>query len=187
VITFVPNHALREENSCHNPGGPGGGRFCGPGGEHPSDGARAAAHGEIERATPERFKASLEKNARAGTLSDYTLAQLGEMQLFMVKGYDAGYAIKGGNELVNLYNSGGAATKGAGPWLVIHAIEHGVTHGDHYDGFLSGFYKKLGFTEVKREKNWTEGGPDVVYIEWHGGDRTTARARYGAAGRLDAS
>jgi hypothetical protein len=198
VIVLVPlDGPVREHNTCHTPSGPQGGQFCGtpssasaPAAAEEtstlSPGARAAQGGQIERATPEAFKASLMKNARAGTLSDYSLDELGQMQLYKVKGFDAGYAIKGGNELVNLYNSGGPDAKGAGPWLVLHAIEHGVTHGDHFHGYLTRFYQRLGFKEVKREKNWTPGGPDVVYIEWAGGDRHTARARYRAAGHLDA-
>jgi hypothetical protein len=194
VITFTPDAAPVTEG---NPNHDRIGRFSSaPGGrdtaqnrskppEALSPGAQAAKAGRIVKVSPREFKASLEKNARAGTLSDYSLTELSQMQLFKVEGHDAGYAIKLGGELVNLYNNGGDTSKGAGAWLVIHAIEHGATHGDHFDGFLTKFYRTLGFREAKREPNWTAGGPAVIYIQWAGGNPRTARARYGAAGRLD--
>jgi len=193
---------LHEYNQCHTPAGsPAGGEFCradgggGSGQDKPasgriykSPGERDAAEGRVEPATPEAFKAALQRNTRAGTLSDYSLEELGKMRLFLLKGGQAGYALKPDGEAVNLFNSGSKAeTGGAGAWLVIHSIEQGATHGDHFDGFLTNFYKELGFVHVRREPNWTPGGPDVLYMEWRGGDRKTARARYRQHGRLDAS
>lgn len=185
--TFVvPNSygsaPLREFNPCHSPSD---GRFCStPGaGTYASQGARDAAEGRIAKADPAAFRDALKRNTRADTLSDYPVEELSRFQLYLLKGGQAGYAIKPDGEFVNLFNSGGAATKGAGPWLVIHAIERGATHGDHFDGFLTGFYRNLGWKETKREKNWTPGGPDVVFMEWKG-DRKTARARYRQHGTL---
>lgn len=151
-----------------------------------SPGERDAAEGRVQRATPAAFKKALLQNSRAETLTDYSTEELQGMKLFMLKGGKAGYAIKNGSELVNLFNNGGEATKGAGPWLVIHAIENGARHGDHFDGFLTGFYQKLGFTQVRREANWTPGGPDVVYMRFTGGDPRTVRERYRRDGRVGA-
>lgn len=187
MVSLVP---VQEFNPCHNPPGPAGGQFCSTQGAesgYHSPGEKLAAEGRVSRVSPAAFKAALTKNTRADTLSDYSLEDLAKMRLFMLDGHDAGYALKSDGEFVNLFNNGPREqTKGAGPWLVLHAIEQGATHGDHFDGFLTGFYRKLGWKETKREKNWTPGGPDVVFMEYQGGDRKTARARYRRAGRLDA-
>lgn len=52
----------------------------------------------------------------------------------------------------------------SGSWLVQKAIQEGGKTLDCFDGFLPDFYKRHGFTEYKREPNWTEGQPDVVYM-----------------------
>jgi hypothetical protein len=196
-VFLVPLH---EFNTCHNPTGAGGGQFCsadggGGGGQdkptsgrvYKSQGERDAAEGRVDHATPDAFKAALQRNTRAETLSDYSSEELGHMRLFLLKGGQAGYALKPDGELVNLFNSGKAETAGAGAWLVIHAIEQGATRGDHFDGFLTEYYERLGFTHVRREPNWTPGGKDVLFMEYAGGDRKTARARYRQHGRIDAS
>lgn len=183
----------KEFNPYHAPAGtPAGGQFASSdrgSGSRPvykSTGEQAAAEGRVYAASPDAFKAALQANKRADTLSDYSTEELRGMKLFMLEGGKAGYAIKGGSELVNLFNNGGEDTKGAGPWLVLHAIEHGARHGDHFDGFLTGFYQNLGFSQVRREANWTPGGPDVIYMRWSGGDPKTARARYRQHRRVDA-
>ena len=52
--------------------------------------------------------------------------------------------------------------------MVEDAIElDGVQYLDCFDGFLPSYYEKFGFVEYKREANWTEGGPDVVYMRMH--------------------
>lgn len=185
--------SLVEVNSCHTPAGSSaGGQFCSTPSAgiigsrtYKSDGERKAAAGQIRAVKPAAFKAALARNTRADTLSDYSEQELANFQLFMLDGGEAGYAIKPGGELVNVFNSGGASTRGAGPWLVLHAVEQGARHLDHFAGFLDGFYQGLGFRETKREKNWTPGGPDVVYREWAGGNPTAARERYRYAGHLN--
>lgn len=176
---------VKEFNPYHDPKD---GKFTtgqGGAGSYKSPGERAAANGEIYKATPKAFKDALAKNSRADTLSDYDEATLSTFKLYLLKGGQAGYAIKPDGEFVNLFNNGPREqTGGAGPWLVVHAIERGATHGDHFDGYLTGFYKKLGWKETKREKNWTEGGSDVIYMRWDG-DRHSARERYRRNGHLE--
>jgi hypothetical protein len=200
---LTPNSVgLAEYNRCHNPGGPGGGQFCGrtfPDAARPNPyyvpegvltaGEIDAARGRIAPATPEAFKAgitSLKGRARKTMVSDYSVEELGQMKLFLLKGGKAGYAIKNGDELVNLFNAGGKATHLAGQWLVLHAIEQGARRLDCFDSGLPEFYAKFGFKEVRREKNWTPGEPDVVFMEWQGGDIKTARSRYNRNRRIDA-
>ena len=71
-----------------------------------------------------------------------------------------GYAISDTGELTSLYST----YKGQGEELVLDAILNGATNLDCFDGYLTDFYSKLGFVEVFRQENWTEGGPDVVFM-----------------------
>lgn len=54
--------------------------------------------------------------------------------------------------------------KGMGTWLVRQAMNDGAMYLDCFDGFLVDFYKSLGWSTLSRERNWTPGGPDVVYM-----------------------
>jgi hypothetical protein len=72
-----------------------------------------------------------------------------------------GFAIKPDGDLVSVFNTG---RRGAGGAAVQHALDEGATMLDAFDGYLPDFYKKHGFEEYMREANWTEGGPDVVYM-----------------------
>jgi len=174
---------LREFNKCHDVVT---GRFCR--GAAPSPGERDAAKGRIRPETPERFKQAiglLRGRARRSSVSDYSVKELALMKLFTLQGGKAGYAIKGGDELVNVFNAGGEETLSAGSWLVLHAIEHGARRLDCFDNRLPQFYARFGFKEVRREANWTPGEPDVVFMEWRGGDPTTVRARFNKNRRID--
>lgn len=64
-------------------------------------------------------------------------------------------------ELIGLF-----ATDVWGVWLLHRAMGEGARKLDCFDGFLPGYYAKHGWREVRRESNWTEGGPDVVYMEY---------------------
>ena len=184
---------FREMNHCH---GKGQGHPCSGGGDsqkswvgsESSPGARAAARGQIGRVDASTFKegiGALRRRQRAN-VSDYSTEELSSMQLFMVKAYKAGYAIKGGDELVNVFNAGGFEAHGAGDWLVIHAIEHGARRLDCFDNGLQQYYEKFGFKKVREEANWTPGEPSVIFMEWHGGNPTTVRARFRQNRRIDA-
>ncbi|QPB07296.1 putative acetyltransferase [Pseudomonas phage BUCT553] len=54
---------------------------------------------------------------------------------------------------------------GMGNWLVQWAVREGAKRLDCFDGYLTSFYQRLGFKEVKRVENWAHGGPDVVFME----------------------
>lgn len=71
-----------------------------------------------------------------------------------------GYMISATGEFTSLFS----LIPGQGDLLVQDAIKNGALHADHFDGYLTGFYKKHGFREVRRETNWIPGGPDVIYI-----------------------
>lgn len=72
-----------------------------------------------------------------------------------------GYAITWGGELRCVFSKG----KGKGKELVAKAITHGAKRLDCFDGYLVNLYSQAGFVETSRSPNWTEGEPDVVYME----------------------
>jgi len=75
-------------------------------------------------------------------LSEYSVDDFAEMKLFILDGYDIGYALKksqdgGYNEIVSVFNN--SDVKGIGNELMKSAISNGGCYLDHYDGFLSDF------------------------------------------------
>lgn len=77
----------------------------------------------------------------------------------------SGYGVSEENELIGLFS----LVPGRGMDMVEEAINlDGVESLDCFDGFLPQYYQKFGFVEYKREANWTEGGPDVVYMRLSG-------------------
>lgn len=58
-----------------------------------------------------------------------------------------------------------STVRGVGSFLVRHAITEGATVLNCFDGGLVDYYRKHGFEEYCRTPNWTEGEPDVVFME----------------------
>lgn len=73
----------------------------------------------------------------------------------------SGFGVTFNHELIGLFS----LVPGRGKDMVEEAIglDH-VEYLDCFDGFLPSYYEQFGFVEYKREANWTEGGPDVVYM-----------------------
>jgi hypothetical protein len=96
---------------------------------------------------------------------------------FLLKGYDIGYAIKKDGDIISVFNNSGVPK--IGDELMRSAIRNKGEKLDHFDGYLSDFYEKLGFKETGRMQwddqyspaNWDYekyGRPDVVmrkYVE----------------------
>jgi len=102
------------------------------------------------------FFNSMNKSKHKKMLTPYSPDELSNMKLFKLKGYDIGYALKKWNdgsysEIVAVYNNE-KNIKGIGEELMKSAIRNGGRHLDHFDGFLTDFYSKLGFKEYKRDK-----------------------------------
>ena len=74
----------------------------------------------------------------------------------------SGYVVRDTGELVGLFS----LVRGRGNALVTEAVADGADHLDCFDGYLPTLYARHGFREVKREANWTPGGPDVVYMRY---------------------
>lgn len=73
----------------------------------------------------------------------------------------SGYGVTSNRVLVGLFS----LVRGRGDSLVRAAIKDGATDLDCFDGFLPGFYERHGFVKVGQEANWTEGEPDIIFME----------------------
>jgi hypothetical protein len=101
-----------------------------------------------------KFRDSLYSGKRSGFLSYYSPEELTRMDLYLLKGHNAGFAIKEGDDIVSVHNNSGLT--GLGKKFMRKAIEVGGTRLDHFDGFLSGLYRKHGFTDVYEIYQWDE-------------------------------
>jgi len=72
----------------------------------------------------------------------------------------SGYMVSYEGELTSVYS----LEKGRGDDIMVSAIEDGAHYLDCFDGYLVDFYKRHGFKERCRKPNWTEGGPNVIYM-----------------------
>ena len=120
----------------------------------------------------DNFIKSLLKSKHLGFLTLYSMKEyIDDFTTYKVRGYDIGYAIKSDGDIVSVFNN--SNVRNISNELIQSAIRHGGRKLDHFDGFLSGLYDKLGFKEYHRDKwnneykpqNWSdkEGTPDVVY------------------------
>ena len=101
-----------------------------------------------------RFVNSLYSGKRSGFLSYYTEDELKEMNLFLVKGHDAGFAVKTDGDIVSVHNN--SPLKGLASVFLNEAKKNGGSKLDHFDGFLSGLYRSHGFTDVYEVYQWDE-------------------------------
>lgn len=85
-----------------------------------------------------------------------------EYDCYLSQDKKSGFAIhRRSNELVNVFSLVG----GRGADLISDAVQEGATNLNCFDGYLVRMYSAHGFRELRREPNWTEGGPDVVFME----------------------
>lgn len=77
-----------------------------------------------------------------------------------------GAAVSPEGDIQSVFNNSGV--KGAGGAAIEAAKAAGGKTLDCFDQKLPGIYKQHGFEEVSREKNWTPGKPDVVYMKLKG-------------------
>ena len=100
------------------------------------------------------FYESLYAGGRTGFLSPYSTDELRMMDLYKLKGRNAGFAIKDGDDIVSVHNNSNLS--GLANEFMRKAKEVGGTRLDHFDGFLSGLYRKYGFTDVYEIYQWDE-------------------------------
>ena len=101
-----------------------------------------------------RFYESLYSGKRSGFLTYYDEEELAEMHLYLIKGHNAGFALKGGNDIVSVHNN--SELRGLSQFFMDAAKRAGGTMLHHFDGFLSGLYRKNGFTDVYEVYQWDE-------------------------------
>jgi len=102
----------------------------------------------------EKFSESLYAGERSGFLTFYSSEQLARMDLYLLDGHDAGFAIKDGDDIVSVHNN--SSLRGLGSEFMRKAKEVGGARLDHFDGFLSGLYRKHGFVDVYEIYQWDE-------------------------------
>ena len=121
---------------------------------------------------PSSFSASLKQSRYSAMLSDYSESELGQMKLFKLQDLNIGFALKqfedkGYSEIVAVHNNE-PEVKGVGELLMKSAIKNGGKYLDHFDGYLSSFYGKLGFKEYKRDKYDPQYDPDQSFSSKYG-------------------
>ena len=97
------------------------------------------------------YRSHSKQNAHASALSGYNLADFHQMWTYKVVDANAGFAITHDGDIVSVHNNTGVGN--IGDALVKAAIRAGGTRLDHYDGFLTGFYRRLGF-HVRSVVQW---------------------------------
>ena len=110
-----------------------------------------------ERPDPEvavKFADSLYAGKRAGFLTYYSTEELARMDLYLLEDHNAGFAIKDGDDIVSVHNN--SELRGLGREFMRKAKEAGGARLDHFDGFLSGLYRRYGFTDVYEIYQWDE-------------------------------
>jgi hypothetical protein len=145
--------------------------------------------GMLQSATPEDFASARSGGDRSAFLSPKTSEELKGDRLYLSGDGKSGYALDHSGDLQNLFNNGGP--RGAGRIALIDAIKQGATTLDAFDPYLPELYAKYGFVPTGRMKfadeyapaGWNyeaHGRPDVVFMAYRGGDRSTIEQRVGS-------
>lgn len=109
---------------------------------------------EWEEQNPQGFMDSLNSGKRGGFLTPYSQKDLAGMRLFKLKDHNLGFAIKEDGDIVSVHNNSGVG--GIGRDMMSAAIRNGGQKLDHFDGFLTGFYRKNGFGKVADAWAWND-------------------------------
>jgi hypothetical protein len=123
-----------------------------------------------------------ENNKYAASVYIYEENEYRQMRLFATADGTAGFALKGGNEIVSVYVHSDSQHKGSARSLVAQAVSLGGDRLDAFDTVLPKLYAKEGFKPVSRVKwndeyapdgwdhelykNYNEGRPDVVVMAY---------------------
>ena len=107
--------------------------------------------------TPESFFDSINASKRIEFITPYSVEELSEFRLFKLEGYNIGFALNQ-DDIILVHNN--ERVGGIGKLLINKAIEFGGSKLDHFDGFLTGFYKSLGFKLESNDFFLDEYAPD---------------------------
>ena len=126
--------------------------------EYDSNDLKKTIIGGNLQTNPEEFYNSFNASKRVEYMTPYTVDDLYEFRLFKVPRYKIGFAIKSDGDIILVHNN--SSKKGIGEFLIKRAIKEGGTKLDHFDGFLTGFYRSLGFNLVGNDHFLDEYTPD---------------------------
>ena len=115
------------------------------------------------RTTADQFLDSVNSSKRVEFLTPYSVEELSEFRLFKLEGYNIGFALKEDGDIILVHNN--ERVGGIGKLIMSKAIEFGGSKLDHYDGFLTGFYKSLGFKLDSNDFFLDEYAPDTWKFE----------------------
>ena len=76
-------------------------------------------------------------------MTPYTTDELSEFNLFKLEGFNIGFAVKPDGDIILVHNNENIG--GLGKILMEKAIENGGNKLDHFDGYLTGFYRSMNF------------------------------------------
>jgi len=91
----------------------------------------------------DKFYNSIYKSKYVQFLTPYSKDDLNEFKLYKLKNYNIGFAIKKDGEIILVHNNENIG--GIGDILIKKSISFGGDSLDHFDGYLTGFYKRNGF------------------------------------------
>ena len=115
------------------------------------------------KTTADQFLDSVNSSKRVEFLTPYSVEELSEFRLFKLEGYNIGFALKEDGDIILVHNNEGIG--GIGKLLINKAVEFGGKKLDHFDGFLTGFYKSLGFTLESNDYFLDEYAPETWKYE----------------------
>lgn len=90
------------------------------------------------------FYDSFNKSDKISFLTPYKLEELKEFKCYKLRGYNIGFAVKKDGDIILVHNNENVG--GIGKILIEKAVKFGGKHLDHFDGFLTGFYKSCNFS-----------------------------------------
>ena len=117
----------------------------------------------FRRAGPNEFLQMRNQSSRVGMFTPHTPEELNRHTLILRNDGKVGAAVSPEGDVQSVFNNSGE--KGAGGAAIEAAKAAGGKTLDAFDVGLPQIYAKHGFVEDHREKNWTPGGPDVVYMK----------------------
>jgi hypothetical protein len=121
----------------------------------------------FRRAAPAEFLAARNQSSRVGMFTPHAdPSELDHHTLILRNDGKVGSAVSPEGDVQSVFNNSGE--KGAGGAAIEAAKAAGGKTLDAFDVGLPQIYAKHGFVEDHREKNWTAGGPDVVYMKLKG-------------------
>ena len=111
----------------------------------------------------DEFLDSVNSSKRVEFLTPYSVEELSTFKLFKLEGYNIGFALKDEDDIILVHNN--ERVGGLGKLIMNKVIEFGGAKLDHYDGFLTGFYRSLDFKLDENDFFLDEYAPDTWKFE----------------------